>query len=934
MAGGAESGVFYIERPSAWNAFRESISKTERSMTELQKGASKRVNAIDPDKLPKHFDAVEVENRWIEEWEARGSYRWDPDRTREETFVIDTPPPTASGSLHVGHVFSYTHADVIARYKRMTGMNIFYPMGWDDNGLPTERRVQNFYHVRCDPNALYEEGLVFEEASAKQRKKPARLISRRNFIEVCYGLINEDEEYYRKLWRKLGLSVDWSQEYQTIDDHCRKVAQLSFVDLFEKDLVYTASAPTMWDVDFQCAIAQAEVEDKPMAGAYHRIEFGVEGGQQQFTIATTRPELLPACVAVTAHPDDERYRDLFGKRAITPLFHAPVPIFASELADPEKGTGILMVCTFGDAVDVQWWREENLALRQVLGRTGRLESIEFRAGESAGSFESLKPEIANRYYAEVVGKNVKQAQKIMVELLRDPEGSSAGNRPPLTSEPEVIEHPVKFYEKGDRPLEFLPTRQWFARLVEHKDAMLEMGGALEWHPPHMRARYLDWTQNLNQDWCLSRQRFFGVAIPAWYPLDQQGSPVYAKAIVADRSQLPADPVTDTPMGYEESQRDQPGGFTGEVDIFDTWFTSSMTPQISSGWGTDDDRHARLFPADVRPQAHDIIRTWAFYTIAKGLLHENKAPWKHVMISGWILDPDRKKMSKSKGNVTTPMPLLEKYTTDAGRYWAASARLGADTTFDEKVWKIGKRLVTKLYNAGKFVLAQTGEVHPIDVELDRAFVAKLRDTVDRVTSHYEDWNFAHGLQETESFFWAQFTDTYLELAKPRARRHLDGATGSELVESASALAALRLGFNVLLRLLAPVMPYVTEEIWSWSFAAETGNESIHLARWPGAADFEGIALPADPGSFDLAVTALATINKSKADHEVSLGRGVEQLALAGSSDTLRSLAVVLPDVLAATRCEACSTAEDSDVEAGKIEVREIAFAPKPVKPAKS
>ncbi|MBW2291210.1 MAG: valine--tRNA ligase [Deltaproteobacteria bacterium] len=892
-------------------------------------GAREKVRAIDPSQLAKHFESESVEKRWISEWESRGIYRWDPDRPRDETFVIDTPPPTASGSLHVGHVFSYTHTDVIARYKRMRGMNVFYPMGWDDNGLPTERRVQNYYHVRCDPHSPYEEGLELEEASAKQRKKPARLISRRNFIETCYGLINEDEEFYRELWRRLGLSVDWRQEYQTIDDRCREIAQYSFLDLHKKGEVYTHEAPTMWDVDFQCAVAQAEVVDNDLPGAYHHIEFGVEQSDASFTIATTRPELLPACVGVTAHPEDERYKDLFGKRAVTPLFRVPVPIFPSELADPEKGTGILMVCTFGDATDVIWWREQSLALRQIIGKSGRLEAVTFGTPE----FESLEPEAANRYFGDVVGKNVKQARKIMVELLRDPAGSATENGAPLTREPEAIQHPVKFYEKGDRPLEYLTTRQWFARLVDKREAMLQKGAEISWHPPHMENRYRDWTENLNQDWCLSRQRYFGVAIPVWYPLGDDGAPNYDAAIVAERASLPVDPMIDTAPGYEEAQRDQPGGFSGETDIFDTWFTSSLTPQISSHWGLDDDRHRKLFPADVRPQAHEIIRTWAFYTIAKALLHEDTTPWKHVMISGWILDPDRKKMSKSVGNILTPIPLLEQYTADAGRYWAASARLGVDTAFDEKVWKVGKRLVTKLYNAGKFVLAQTGEVHPVSCELDRAFVSELAKLVERVTAHYESWNFAHGLQETESFFWTHFTDTYLELAKPRARWYADGVEVERVAESGSAVASLRLGFNVLLRLLAPVMPYITEEIWSWTFADETGEHSIHQAPWPSAEQFASIEAPADPQSFDLAVAALAAINKCKADNEVSLGREIEKLTLRANPATFDRFGAVEGDVLAAVRCLAHQREEDSGMEDGEVAIGEIVFAAKPEKTKK-
>jgi valyl-tRNA synthetase len=883
-----------------------------------------RVREIDPAAIAKHFDSPEAEKRWDEVWQQSGVYRWDPDRPRHETYVVDTPPPTASGSLHIGHVFSYTQADVMVRYKRMRGMNIFYPMGWDDNGLPTERRVQNYYHVRCDPDQPYEEGLVLEEASAKDRKKPARLVSRPNFIEACYRLIDEDEDCFRALWRRLGLSVDWTQEYQTIDDHCRRTAQRSFRDLFDKGLVYTSEAPTMWDVDFQCAVAQAEVEDKPMPGAYHRIEFAVEGSDASFVIATTRPELLGACVGVTAHPDDARYRGLFGKRAITPLFRVPVPIFPSELADPEKGTGVLMVCTFGDATDVLWWREQGLALRQLIGRSGRLIDVEF----GGPGYESLDAAAANRAWAELAGKNVKQAQQRIVELLRDPGASATGHGAPLVAEPEPIEHPVKFYEKGDRPLEYLPTRQWFARLLDRKQQLLAKGAEVQWHPAFMHARFRDWTENLSLDWCLSRQRYFGVPIPVWYPLGPDGRPDYAKAIVADTASMPVDPTVDVPPGYTAAQRGKPGGFAGDPDIFDTWFTSSMTPQISSHWGEDPARHARLFPADVRPQGHDIIRTWAFYTIAKALLHEDEVPWRHTMISGWILDPDRKKMSKSKGNVMTPLPLLEEYTADAGRYWAASARLGSDTAFDEGVWKIGKRLVTKLFNAGKFVLSQPGEEHPVSHELDRAFVAELAALAQACTTAFEHYDYAHALQQTESFFWTHFTDTYLELSKPRARRFADGATGDEAVASGSAVAALRLGLSVLLRLFAPVLPYITEEIWSWAFAAESGHASIHAAPWPGASDFERVAAPDDAESFALAVSAHAAINKAKADAAVSMGREVEHLVLVANAATLARLTPVLDDVLAAARCLGHASTVDASLEDGVIAIRDAAFAPKP------
>ena len=862
---------------------------------------------IDPASLPKHFDAAAAEPRWDAAWAQSGVYAWNPRRGRDETFVVDTPPPTVSGSLHVGHVFSYTHADVLARRRRMRGENVFYPMGWDDNGLPTERRVQNLFHVRCDARVPYEPDLRLEPATGARLKEPPRVVSRRNFIELCEQVTRQDEEAFKTLWRRLGLSVDWSQEYATIDRRSRHLAQLSFRDLWEKGHVYSVEAPTMWDVDFQTAVAQAEVEDRPVTGAFHQIAFGVDGAADTFVIATTRPELLPACVGVTAHPDDARYRHLFGRRALTPLFGVPVPIFPSALVDPEKGTGILMVCTFGDATDVQWWREQGLVLRQIVGRDGRLVPVTF----GTPGWESASSERANAAYGALAGKPIAGARKAIVELLRQP---ADGAEPPLRGEPSPVSHAVKFYEKGDRPLEFVTTRQWFVRLLDKKEALLAKGDAIRWHPDFMRLRYRNWTENLQVDWCISRQRYFGVPFPVWYPLDADGRPDHAHPIVAPADSLPVDPMTDAPPGRAEGERDRPGGFTGEPDVLDTWFTSSLTPQIGSGWRLDPERHRRLFPADIRPQSHEIIRTWAFYTIVKAHLHDDAIPWRNVVVSGWILDPDRKKMSKSRGNVVTPMHLLEEYGADAVRYWAASARLGTDTAFDEKVFRIGKRLVTKLFNAGKFVLSQAAPDGPIGAELDRAFVHRLRGLVDRVTAAFEEFDYAHALQDTETFFWNDFTDTFLELAKGRAR---DG--------DPSAVAALRLGLAVLVRLFAPVLPYIAEEVWSWAFAAETGAPSVHAAPWPGARDFAAVPAPADPASFDVAVACFGAINKGKSEAGVSVGRGVTRLALAAAPATLATLDGVRADVMAAARVERCDVRADPALD-GAFRVEALEFVP--------
>jgi len=865
----------------------------------------KALNYIEMDDLPKHFMAQEREQLWRDFWETNGVYHYDPSISREETFVVDTPPPTVSGSLHIGHVFSYTHTDILVRYKRMRGFNIFYPMGWDDNGLPTERRVQNYFHVKCNVKLPYTPGLQFNQATAKIRKKPMQEVSRKNFIELCQQLTREDEKVFMNIWQRVGLSVDWREEYATIDDHCRHLAQLSFLDLYEKGHVYHQKAPTMWDVDFQTAIAQAELEEREIPATFYRIAFGVEGTNRHFTIATTRPELLPACVGVTAHPDDDRYKDLFGKRAITPLFRVPVPIFPSELADPEKGTGILMVCTFGDSTDVTWWQEQHLDLRQIIDLDGRIMPVTF----GMENWPSLNPDAANAYYQQLTGKSVKAAQNGIADLLRDPNGGALGAGSPLQGDPETFTHSVKFYEKGDRPLEFVPTRQWFVRLLDKKEMLMNNGQQIAWHPEHMKQRYLNWTENLKFDWCISRQRYFGVPFPIWYPLDANGKPDYARPLLADPKQLPVDPMTDTPPGYNETKRNTPGGFTGEPDIFDTWFTSSLTPQIGTHWTLAPERHARLFPMDLRPQAHDIIRTWAFYTIAKAALHENTIPWKHIALSGWILDPDRKKMSKSKGNVVGPLDYLDTHTADGVRYWAASSRMGVDAIFDEKVMKIGKRLVTKLYNAGKFVLSQQGLPGSITEELDLSFAYKLHDLVNRATQAFDAFDFTCAMEETEKFFWNNFTDTYIELVKHRAWGN------EQAVDSKrdSAIAALRWGLNILLRLFAPMTPYIAEEVWSWVFAEETGWKSIHIAPWPGESDFNGIELPKNSSIFDTAIACLGTIYKAKTQAGVSLLKPIEQLTLSANSKTTEQLRPALKDIIRATRIENHTIVSDPDLE---------------------
>jgi valyl-tRNA synthetase len=840
--------------------------------------------------IPKKYDHKAVEARWRDQWEEWGIHRWDPSLSRDETFVVDTPPPTVSGELHVGHVFSYTHQDLIVRYQRMKGKNIAYPMGWDDNGLPTERRVQNLLGIRCNPHVPYDPDWVPDmDGGRKVKKKKAKIkeISRRNFIEACGIVTAEDEKAFEHLWRRLGLSLDWGGQYATIDEHCRRVSQLSFLDLVEKDLVHQDEAPTMWDVDFQTAVAQAEVVDKEQSSFFHDVKFGIEGGGE-LLISTTRPELLPACIAVVAHPDDERYQPLFGKTAITPLFQAPVPIVAAEHADPEKGTGILMVCTFGDAMDVEWWRQSGLAVKQIVGRDGRILPIEY----GTGAFASNDPAASKQAFDELAGKNVKQARKRIVELL--------GEANALEGEARPLSHAVKFYEKGDRPLEFVSSRQWFIHILEHKDELLAQGSKIEWHPSFMRTRYDHWVEGLNQDWCISRQRYFGVPFPVWFPVTDGGEPDFERPIFASKESLPLDPMSTVPDGFTEDQRDRPGGFTAEPDVMDTWATSSLTPQIQSHWGVDGDRHGRLFPMDIRPQSHEIIRTWAFYTIVKAWMHEREIPWKHVVISGWILDPDRKKMSKSLGNVVTPEALLEDFTSDAVRYWAARARLGADTAYDASVFKVGKRLVTKVFNASRFVHMQleraVGEGDLPGPEMvtdafDRGFLLRLSAVIERATEAHEKFDYATALQVSEESFW-EFCDHYVELAKNRSYSE-EPSPARE-----SAIATLACALRAYLRLLAPFLPYVTEEVWSWRLAGEGRERSVHTAPWP-AADEAGLdADPAAIATFEAAVEVIGRIWGAKTEGQKSLRWPVASLAISGGEDARTALDPALDDVIAA------------------------------------
>jgi valyl-tRNA synthetase len=838
-----------------------------------------------PPGVPEKPSLDGLEDRWAATWEHDGTYRFDPSATRAEVFSIDTPPPTVSGSLHMGSVFGYVQTDAIARYRRMQGWKLYYPMGWDDNGLPTERRVQTYFGVSCDPSLPYDPDFTLPEEPGKDDIP----VSRPNFIELCERLTAEDEQAFEELWRRVGLSVDWQRTYATIGDRARRTSQRMFLHNLTRGEAYSSEAPTMWDVDYQTAVAQAEMEDKEIPGAYHRLRF------DDIEIETTRPELVPACVALVAHPEDARYAGRFGTRVRTPLFGVEVPVLAHRLAEPDKGTGIAMICTFGDITDVTWWRELDLPTRSIILRNGRIA-------------DNPPPGVPDGdAWRAIAGRTVKQAQKAIVEML-----AASGE---MIGDPRPITHAVKFYERGDRPLEIVSSRQWFIRNGGRDETlrrrMLERANELDWHPPYMKVRYDDWVNGLNGDWLVSRQRFFGVPIPIWYRLGPDGELDYDNPLVPDEARLPVDPTTDAPEGFSEDQRGKPGGFVGDPDIMDTWATSSVTPQIVCGWDDDPELFAATFPMDLRPQGPEIIRTWLFATMLRSHFEHDVVPWRHTTINGWILDPNRKKMSKSKGNVVTPMSMLEQYGSDAVRYWACNGRPGTDTALDEGVMKIGRRLAIKILNASKFALGRLGDgpvpgLDAVHEALDVALLAELAKLIEGATLAHEGFDYARALELTEGFFWS-FCDDYVELVKTRAY-------GEHTPHGAdSARATLALALSALLRLFAPFLPFVTEEVWSW-----WQGGSVHTAPWPTVAEV-GPHAGADPGVLDVAAQVLGAVRRQKTTQKRSMRARVATLTVTANRPALRDIEAAWEDIIDAGGVDDFVTTEDEESETLSVEV---------------
>ncbi len=743
--------------------------------------------------------AESIEKRIQLYWEEKKVYEWDQNETRENSFIIDTPPPTVSGHLHVGHIFSYSHIDFIARFQRMYGKNVFYPIGFDDNGLPTERLVE------------------------KQRNIKAKNLPREEFIKICQEVIEVEEDKFRNLFKKMAYSFDWSLQYQTISKQTSQISQLSFLDLVKKGEVYRKYQPVLWDPVDQTALAQAEIEDKEKNSFMNELLFPLEEGGG-IHIATTRPELLAACVAVLVNPEDDRYKHLVGKYATTPLFTGKVKIIADKNVLIDKGTGAVMCCTFGDATDILWWQKYNLDTKMIIDQFGKLAPFKFDHENSA------HPDMAKLCYEKLEGLKITAARSKIIEMLQE-----LGF---LIKQNEITQT-VKCAERSGAPLEILITAQWFVKTIEHKEKLLELSAQLNWHPKFMQNRLDNWINGVSWDWCISRQRFFGVPFPVWYS-KRKGEE--GKVILADHAKLPIDPMVDLPEGYLRDEVE------ADSDVMDTWATSCISPQINSkaingNFAVDLDRHKKTFPADLRPQAHEIIRIWAFGTILKSYLHEQVLPWKNIMISGWCLAEDKSKMSKSKGNIIEPLSMLEKYGVDAIRYWASTSKSGNDTVFSEEVVLNGKKLVNKIKNAAKFCdlhfqnlylkrpnLSTSSFEQAIDSKEifcanDMWLVAKLNHVVITATNHFQNFEYSHARDVIETFFWKDFCDTYLEIVKTR----IYNDNGDNEAGQISAMLTLYYCLHIILKLFAPFIAYRSEEVYIDILKMQ---HSIHQkSNWP-------------------------------------------------------------------------------------------------------
>jgi len=806
-----------------------------------------------------NYDHLSVEQKWREHWEKTKPYAWNKDATRENSFVIDTPPPYASGTLHMGHVFGFIQADSVARYQRMKGKNVFYPIGFDDNGLPTERVVE------------------------KKIGKRASSMPRHEFRKLCNKVVDEIEAGFTESFKLTSLSLDWDQFYRTIDDRSTTISQMSFLDLYEKGFVYRTLQPTIWDPIDKTALAQADLEDKEKPGTMYELKFRTEK-KEEIVIASTRPELLPACVAIFYNKDDARYKHLRNQFAIVPITGTKVPILPDEHAQIDKGTGLVMCCTFGDIADIDWWRKHKLPTRVILDQFGKI-CLKDKLKDQAFQFEETH--LFDELIEKIEQKKVFEARAITAEFLK--------NQGVILSETQVVRM-VKCAERSKAPMEILVTPQWAIKVLDKKQELIAKAKECKWHPEHMLHRMLNWINGISWDWCISRQRYFGIPFPIWYS-KRKGEE--GKVLVALKDQLPVDPTVDLPIGYKRDE------VIAEADVMDTWATSSVTPQINSKaindkFFIDADRHKKLFPADLRPQGHEIIRTWAFYTLAKSLMHADTIPWKNVMVNGWVLTKDKSKMSKSKGNVVSPVKLMKEKGTDVVRYWASCYGPGTDIIFSDDVFKNGRRLVNKLWNASKFVSTHTsalGVTKPsilkVNCDTDRWIISKLHDLVKAVSKSFDKFEYFAARSKTQTFFWKDFCDNYLELIKAR----IYDPENKNPTGQASAVHTCAFVLDVLLKLFAPFMPHITEEINNIVFERST---SIHAqGTWPRFEEipYEKKSLVA--GGFVEQI--LSVVRKFKTEEKISMKAEVElaNIIPENNSITLTDFGDCLQDLKDAT-----------------------------------
>lgn len=792
----------------------------------------------------KQYNPLTEEKHWQVFWEKKKIYKFNPE-SKAPIYSIDTPPPTVSGKMHLGHAFSYSQQDFIARYHRMKGENVFYPFGTDDNGLATERLIEKLNNVK------------------------AKKMQRQDFIDLCNKTLEKVRPDFVQGWKDIGMSCDFGIFYSTINDHCRTISQRSFIELYKEGREYQKEAPTIWCTMCQTAIAQVELQDEEKESFFNDIIFKVtksskEGKNMEsdLLIGTTRPEMLCSCVAIFVHPEDTRYTNLVGKKARVPLFNHEVPILTDMRADPTKGTGAVMCCTFGDQTDIEWYKAHNLLLVMSITEAGLMT-------EKAGKYAGMK---------------IEEARRQIMEDLKDA---------CLLVKQTKIKHMVNVHERCSTPIEILNTKQWFIHYLDLKEHFLEAGRQMRWFPEHMRVRYENWIKGLQWDWCISRQRYFGVPFPVWYCKKCNA------VLLAEEKQLPVDPLIDKPKTCACGSKE----CVPEADVLDTWATSSLTPQLAFELFKNKKEYktlySKLFPMSLRPQAHDIITFWLFNTVVKSQLHYNKNPWKDIMIAGHALDPHGRKMSKSKGNTVEPQNVLKIYGADALRFWAAGSKLGDDLPYMEKDLVTGKKMIIKLWNASQFCLMNLEDFTPEKFDktklllMDRWLLAKLSRSIMEATDAFEEYEYGKTRAKTEQFFWHSLCDNYLEIVKDRVYNpEKRGSEGKKAAQYCLYTALL-----TVLKLMAPIMPHITEAVYQEHFAKKEKCKSVHISQWP-VADMNAIQ-EQDEATGDLVVRIIGDVRKKKSEKNLSLKTEVTQLIITCAKEEQKGIESALDDLQATT-----------------------------------